>query len=218
MSKRNIPPDEWIELVAETLEDEYTILVEDGELLLTVGDKPQRPDVGIPLAPGAKHSGTVDRGDAIWARAAGSSDVTARAVSGLQLESTEVAGLIERPSDASARRGTTEILKSSNVTVSGGTVGGPVFNFPSEARVYSVYCYIDTRNGADPRDLHVDILFPRSGDNRRVGFDLSNHNFIHLNPPVRRSRGSAVDFNLRNMTTSDVVADFRVIYDEVGQS
>jgi hypothetical protein len=87
--KTSIPPDDWVELIPESLEDDYTIQIEDAPVYLSPGDEPARPVEGIEVAQDSKQSGQLDRGTALWARAVHTTPATARVVPSLQLKSTE---------------------------------------------------------------------------------------------------------------------------------
>jgi hypothetical protein len=83
---RNVPGDEWVELVPSTLEDDYSVVVEDAPIYLYPGDKPARPVAGLPLRAGAIQSGQLDRGVALWGRSQTDVDASVRVVPNIRID------------------------------------------------------------------------------------------------------------------------------------
>lgn len=86
MPSRNVPGDEWVELVPSTLEDDYSVVVEDAPIYLYPGDKPARPVAGLPLRAGAIQSGQLDRGVALWGRSQTDVDASVRVVPNIRID------------------------------------------------------------------------------------------------------------------------------------
>jgi len=83
---RNVPGNEWVELVPSTLEDDYSVVVEDAPIYLYPGDKPARPIAGLPLRAGAIQSGQLDRGVALWGRSQTDVDASVRVVPNIRID------------------------------------------------------------------------------------------------------------------------------------
>jgi hypothetical protein len=81
-----VPPDEWVELIPETLEDDYSIIVEDAPVYLSPGDEPARPVAGLPLQDGAIQSGVLDRGVALWGRSQVDTAASVRVVPNIRID------------------------------------------------------------------------------------------------------------------------------------
>ncbi|GAB3315239.1 hypothetical protein [Haloplanus salinarum] len=86
MPSRNVPGDEWVELVPSTLEDDYSVVVEDAPIYLYPGDKPAQPVAGLPLRAGAIQSGELDRGVALWGRSQTDVDASVRVVPNIRID------------------------------------------------------------------------------------------------------------------------------------
>jgi hypothetical protein len=86
MARRNVPPDEWTELVPSTFEDDYSIVVEDQDIYFYVGDKPAQPVAGLPLRSGAIYSGEIDRFEALYARSQTDLASTVRVVPNVRID------------------------------------------------------------------------------------------------------------------------------------
>jgi hypothetical protein len=86
MPSRNVPGDEWIELVPSTLEDDYSVVVEDAPIYLYPGDKPAQPVAGLPLRAGAIQSGQLDRGVALWGRSQTDIAASVRVVPNIRID------------------------------------------------------------------------------------------------------------------------------------
>lgn len=86
MAAKNVPGDEWVELVPETLEDDYSVVVEDAPIYLYPGDKPARPVAGLPLRDGAIQSGELDRGVALWGRSQTDVAASVRVVPNIRID------------------------------------------------------------------------------------------------------------------------------------
>jgi len=86
MPSRNVPSDEWVELVPSTLEDDYSVVVEDAPIYLYPGDKPAQPVAGLPLRAGAIQSGQLDRGVALWGRSQTDVDASVRVVPNIRID------------------------------------------------------------------------------------------------------------------------------------
>jgi hypothetical protein len=86
MPARNVPGDEWTELVPETLEDDYSVVVEESPIYLYPGDKPARPVAGLPLQAGSIQSGVLDRGVALWGRSQTDVDASVRVVPNIRID------------------------------------------------------------------------------------------------------------------------------------
>jgi hypothetical protein len=84
--ERNVPGDEWVELVPSTLEDDYSVVVEDAPIYLYPGDKPAQPVAGLPLRAGAIQSGQLDRGVALWGRSQTDVDASVRVVPNIRID------------------------------------------------------------------------------------------------------------------------------------
>lgn len=89
MAQTQVPGDQWVELIPETLEDDYTLSVEGAPVYVSPGDKPARPVAGIEIKEGATHSGELDRGVALWGRSQLSTPAQVRVVPNLRLNSTQ---------------------------------------------------------------------------------------------------------------------------------
>jgi len=84
---RSVPSDEWVDLVPETLEDDYSVVVEDtAPIYVYPGDKPARPVAGLPLRAGSIQSGKLDRGVALWGRSQTDVDGSARVVPNIRID------------------------------------------------------------------------------------------------------------------------------------
>jgi hypothetical protein len=86
VTKRNVPGDEWVELVPSTLEDDYSVVVEDAPIYLYPGDKPARPVAGLPIRAGAIQSGQLDRGVALWGRSQTDVEASVRVVPNIRID------------------------------------------------------------------------------------------------------------------------------------
>jgi hypothetical protein len=86
MGSRNVPGDEWVELVPSTMEDDYSVVVEDAPIYLYPGDKPAQPVAGLPLRAGAIQSGELDRGVALWGRSQTDVDASVRVVPNIRID------------------------------------------------------------------------------------------------------------------------------------
>jgi hypothetical protein len=86
VGSRNVPGDEWVELVPSTFEDDYSVVVEDAPIYLYPGDKPAQPVAGLPLREGAIQSGEVDRGVAIWGRSQTDVNASVRVVPNIRID------------------------------------------------------------------------------------------------------------------------------------
>lgn len=86
MSGKNVPGDEWIEVVGASLEDDYTVVVENAPIYLAVGDEPDKAIAGLPLRKDAMRSAEIDRGDRVYARSQTDVAATVRVVPGVRLE------------------------------------------------------------------------------------------------------------------------------------
>ena len=86
MGEKSVPGDEWVELVPSTLEDDYSVVVEDAPIYLYPGDKPARPVAGLPLRAGAIQSGELDRGVALWGRSQSDVDASVRVVPNIRID------------------------------------------------------------------------------------------------------------------------------------
>jgi len=86
VADRNVPGDEWVELVPSTLEDDYSVVVEDAPIYLYPGDKPAQPVAGLPLRAGAIQSGQLDRGVALWGRSQTDVDASVRVVPNIRID------------------------------------------------------------------------------------------------------------------------------------
>lgn len=86
MPSKSVPPDEWVEVIASTFEDDYSIVVEDAPVLLSPGDKPARPTSGLPIQDGAIQSGQLDRGVSLWARSQVDSSASVRVVPDIRID------------------------------------------------------------------------------------------------------------------------------------
>lgn len=86
MPSRNVPGDEWIELVPSNLEDHYSVVVEDAPIYLYPGDKPAQPVAGLPLRAGAIQSGQLDRGVALWGRSQTDVSASVRVVPNIRID------------------------------------------------------------------------------------------------------------------------------------
>lgn len=87
MPSKNVPHDEWIELVGEDLEDDYSVVVDGDEpIYLKPGSKPHQATAGLPIKDGVIFSAEIDRGEAVWARAQNDTDGSARAVPGIRID------------------------------------------------------------------------------------------------------------------------------------
>jgi hypothetical protein len=86
VTKRNVPGDEWVELVPSTLEDDYSVVVEDAPIYLYPGDKPARPVAGLPIRAGAIQSGQLDRGVALWGRSQTDVSASVRVVPNIRID------------------------------------------------------------------------------------------------------------------------------------
>jgi hypothetical protein len=82
----DVPSDEWVELVPSTMEDDYSVVVEDAPIYLYPGDKPARPVAGLPLRAGAIQSGELDRGVALWARSQTDVEASVRVVPNIRID------------------------------------------------------------------------------------------------------------------------------------
>jgi hypothetical protein len=83
---KNVPSDEWVELVPSTLEDDYSVVVEDAPIYLYPGDKPAQPVAGLPLRDGAIQSGQLDRGVALWGRSQTDVAASVRVVPNIRID------------------------------------------------------------------------------------------------------------------------------------
>ena len=86
MPEQNVPGDEWVELVPETLENDYSVVVRDAPIYLSPGSKPAQPVAGLPMRAGAIQSGEVDRGDALWGRSQTNVSASVRVVPGIRID------------------------------------------------------------------------------------------------------------------------------------
>jgi hypothetical protein len=86
VASRNVPGDEWVELVPSTMEDDYSVIVEDAPIYLYPGDKPAQPVAGLPLRAGAIQSGQLDRFTALWARSQTDVDASVRVVPNIRID------------------------------------------------------------------------------------------------------------------------------------
>lgn len=87
MPSRSVPSDEWVELVPETLEDDYSVVVEDvAPIYVHPGSKPAQPVAGLPLRAGSIQSGKLDRGVALWGRSQTDVDGSARVVPNIRID------------------------------------------------------------------------------------------------------------------------------------
>jgi len=86
MPSRTVPSDEWVELVPSTLEDDYSVVVEDAPIYLYPGDKPAQPVAGLPLRAGAIQSGKLDRGVALWGRSQTDVAASVRVVPNIRID------------------------------------------------------------------------------------------------------------------------------------
>jgi len=86
MAARNVPGDEWVELVPSTMEDDYSVVVEDAPIYLYPGDKPAQPVAGLPLRAGAIQSGQLDRGVALWGRSQTDVSASVRVVPNIRID------------------------------------------------------------------------------------------------------------------------------------
>jgi hypothetical protein len=86
MGEKNVPGDEWVELVPANFEDDYSVVVQDAPILLYPGDKPAQPTAGLPLRAGAIQSGELDRFTALWARSQTDVDATVRVVPNIRID------------------------------------------------------------------------------------------------------------------------------------
>lgn len=86
MGSKTVTGDEWTELVPSTLEDDYSVVVEDAPIYLYPGEKPSRPVAGLPLRAGAIQSGQLDRGVALWGRSQTDVDATVRVVPNIRID------------------------------------------------------------------------------------------------------------------------------------
>jgi hypothetical protein len=86
VGSRNVPSDEWTELVPSTMEDDYSVVVEDAPIYLYPGDKPAQPVAGLPLRAGAIQSGELDRGVALWGRSQTDVDASVRVVPNIRID------------------------------------------------------------------------------------------------------------------------------------
>lgn len=86
MSNVTVPPDQWTELVPETYEDDYSFVIRDAPVYISVGDEPARPVAGLPLQDGVIQSGEIDRGDAIYARSQVDTAASIRVVPGIRID------------------------------------------------------------------------------------------------------------------------------------
>jgi len=86
MPSKSVPGDEWTEIVGFSLEDDYTVIVEDAPIYLAVGDKPTQPVAGLPLRKGVMHSAHIDRGDEVYARSQTDVAATVRVVPSIRID------------------------------------------------------------------------------------------------------------------------------------
>jgi len=86
VAERNVPGDEWVELVPSTLEDDYSVVVKDAPIYLYPGDKPAQPVAGLPLRADAIQSGQLDRGVALWGRSQTDVDASVRVVPNIRID------------------------------------------------------------------------------------------------------------------------------------
>jgi hypothetical protein len=86
MGSRTVPGGEWVELVPSTMEDDYSVVVEDAPIYLYPGDKPAQPVAGLPLRAGAIQSGELDRGVALWGRSQTDVDASVRVVPNIRID------------------------------------------------------------------------------------------------------------------------------------
>lgn len=86
MPEKTVPPDEWVELIPATLEDDYSIIVKDAPVYLSPGDEPARPVAGLPLQDGAIQSGVLDRGVALWGRSQVDTPANVRVVPNIRID------------------------------------------------------------------------------------------------------------------------------------
>lgn len=86
MPERTVPGDEWVELIPETLEDDYSIIVKDAPVYLAPGDEPAVPVRGLPIQAGAIQSGELDRGVALWGRSQVDTPASVRVVPNIRID------------------------------------------------------------------------------------------------------------------------------------
>lgn len=86
MPERTVPGDEWVELIPETLEDDYSIIVKDAPVYLAPGDEPAVPVRGLPIQSGAIQSGELDRGVALWGRSQVDTPASVRVVPNIRID------------------------------------------------------------------------------------------------------------------------------------
>jgi hypothetical protein len=84
--ERTVPGDEWVELIPETLEDDYSIIVKDAPVYLAPGDEPAVPVKGLPIQSGAIQSGELDRGIALWGRSQVDTPASVRVVPNIRID------------------------------------------------------------------------------------------------------------------------------------
>jgi len=83
---KNVPDDEWTELVPSSAENDYSIVVEEKPIYLFVGDRPAQPVAGLPLREGAIYSLNVDRFEGLYGRSQTDLAATVRVVPNLRIE------------------------------------------------------------------------------------------------------------------------------------
>jgi hypothetical protein len=88
MGKKDVPSDEWVQLIAPSFEQDYTIVIEDTPIYVYPGDQPARPVAGIPFGQESKLSGQLDSGIALWGRSQTDTDASVRVVPNLRIEET----------------------------------------------------------------------------------------------------------------------------------
>lgn len=86
MTSETVPGDEWVELVPSTMEDDYSVVVEDAPIYLYPGDAPSQPVAGLPLREGAIQSGELDRGVALWGRSQTDVAASVRVVPNIRID------------------------------------------------------------------------------------------------------------------------------------
>jgi hypothetical protein len=183
MGSRNVPGDEWVELVPSNFEDDYSVVVEDAPIYLYPGDKPAQPVAGLPLRAGAIQSGQVDRGVALWGRSQTDVDASVRVVPNIRIDGSneravtvstsvqtdtydrgddfDTGGSDSFPIELNPDETIQHVLLSiveGEVAVEGTTTDGDVVTIP-----------VDTRNTIDSYSFESVTISDTSGSAPRIG-------------------------------------------------
>jgi hypothetical protein len=147
--ERSIPGDEWIELVPSTLEDDYSVVVEDAPIYLYPGDKPARPVAGLPLREGAIQSGQLDRGVALWGRSQTDVAASVRVVPNIRIDGSN------------ERAVTVQTAVQTDTYSRGGDFDGPAFPYtidPDETIEHLLLSIVDGEVAVELTTADGDIV------------------------------------------------------------